>query len=158
MVVLIIGVLAAIAMPMYNAALEKSRRAEALITGRSIVGAMERNYMMCSNSKACMAENFWDSLDVENSFSGGCSSGSSSVCRTQYFSYGVNTGSSIDHVTIYRTNSTGYDYIIDIYTNYATGVRGVSGGGTVPLRSSTTCYAYTSLGKKLCNNTTRALL
>ncbi|ACC99043.1 PilE-like protein [Elusimicrobium minutum Pei191] len=58
-VVLIIGILAAIALPQYNKAVAKSRMAEAMVNGKAFMLALERHYLMTSESPT------FESLDIE---------------------------------------------------------------------------------------------
>ena len=63
-VVLIIGILAAIALPQYNKVVEKSRLAEALVNFKAIKGSMDR-YLLTNGISEDSCASFDENFDVE---------------------------------------------------------------------------------------------
>ena len=104
-VIVIVGVLASIALPQYQVAVEKSRVAEALSTGNSVAEAMSRAYI----ERPFMTPNTRSSLDV---LPAGVSWTGSSTFQTLDFSYDLGDGTCL---TITRQVRDG-SYTIKIYT------------------------------------------
>lgn len=89
MVVLIIGILAAIALPQYTTAVEKTRAAEALSTLKAINGAQQR-YML-ENGTTLGVESF-DQLDISlEGYSEGTSGIAPRLWNGKNFRYGLGT-------------------------------------------------------------------
>ncbi len=100
-VVLIIGILAAIALPQYEAAVEKSRMAEALVNMKAIVDATQRYIQMDPTKTKITSRNDIADLDLK----GGTWSGKKYT--TDLFVYEI--GGDNGKVVAYRTDdgSTG---------------------------------------------------
>lgn len=103
-VVLIVGVLAAVAIPQFESAIEKSRTTEALVTAKAIKDAVQRYYQANPNEMGTPVCHWYQIADVDlNSDqwapkmsaagSGGCDS-----YRTQTFTYDLGE----DALLIYR--------------------------------------------------------
>ena len=88
-VVLIIGILAAIALPQYKKAVEKARMAEAVTNVKAIAQAQQRYYLLNGNYTTCMDFN---SLDIEIS---GENSLYGSVCPAKQTSNFLYTSSAL---------------------------------------------------------------
>jgi type IV pilus assembly protein PilE len=98
-VVLIIGILAAIALPQYEKAVEKSRAAEALSVMKTIKQAQEVYLLITDNYTTDFAE-----LDVTLP-----GNPSGDIYNTKYFSYVLVKESNYIYLDIYRRNSS-YSY------------------------------------------------
>ncbi len=64
-VVLIIGILAAVALPKYQVAVEKSKASEALINMQAIIGAVERNILVVGTDVDCGLFSSFENLDID---------------------------------------------------------------------------------------------
>lgn len=118
-VVLIIGVLAAVAVPQYESAIEKSRVAEALVVMKSLVDA-EQRYLQANPNEpgACTRKDIAD-VDLKggtwtdggsNVHSNGTDRGiSCDSYKTKYFIYDLGDG---EKVTAYRTDNNSRTNII----------------------------------------------
>ena len=109
-VVLIIGILAAIALPQYKEAVEKSIMQEAIINLKAIAEANERFYML--NGKYAGSGEI-DKLDVE--IPGEIKNNSQTNLwgnriMTKYFIYAPNTGSNIAKAIAHRVKEGETDY------------------------------------------------
>ena len=91
-VVLIIGILSSIALPQYERAVEKSRAAEALVTGKSILDAMNR----AINERPNESPNTRASLDIR--LSGGKWNASTNGYQTKFFFYDLSKGDRVEAV------------------------------------------------------------
>lgn len=94
-VVLIIGILAAIALPMYTKAVERSRASEALLIGKALVGATERQLLECGGGE-CRWDINYDNIDVSPVSKEICKGNGEETlpnCRaTKYFNIWVDSG------------------------------------------------------------------
>ena len=106
-VVLIVGVLTAIALPQYQSAVERSRSAEALVNGRTLVESMDRALTERPNE----SPNTKSSLDVK--ISGG-SWQDDSVYKTKNFEYDISSGT---YVKITRDLGGGESYTLYFHNN-----------------------------------------
>ena len=115
-VVLIIGILAGIALPQYNKAVEKARLPEALVNIRNIEGSLQR-YIL-ANGLPSETIYFKDIADVE------LSSGEwdDDVYNTKHFAYCATVSSDGYHIEVYRRNGPSgadlYTFYIDPEQNY----------------------------------------
>ncbi len=125
-VVAIIGILSVVAVPQYQIAVEKSRAAEALNTGRAVADAMSRAY----TERPTMNPNTRDSLDVQP---GNASWTTSSTFRTKDFTYDMGDGS---YLEVKRNNS----YTILIYTEKS------------DKAGESTCSSSDDFGASVCNS------
>lgn len=119
-VVLIIGILAAVALPMYTKSVERSRFAEGLIMGKSIVGAKDR-YIL--ENGACPTGNCYTLEDFDTQLPFITDISNSVVGYTQNF--GVYTAKSYNFgdpntVQIVRLMPNRYIafYVLDFYTQW----------------------------------------
>lgn len=78
MVVLIIGILAAVALPQYNKAVERAKMAEAVTNVKAIASAQERYYILYNRYLNCME---FDALDIEIEGSSDCKYSGVCSCR-----------------------------------------------------------------------------
>jgi len=108
-VVIIIGILATIALPQYQVAVEKSRTAEALTIGGALVDAMNRAYAERPN----MSPNTRASLDVQPR---GGSWTASDTYQTLDFTYTLH--SSGEYLTIYKVVRDG-TYTLQWHTDFS---------------------------------------
>ena len=143
-VVLIIGILAGIAIPQYQIAVEKSRASEALINMKTIIDAVERNVLLHGNEDSSITHNF-ENFDIE--LSGGSSYGEEYIYVTDNFAY-----CTVDDPTGVRVircdgrcdqSADGYwdnNYIYELWGCYP------SVDGSCPFL----CFANTGKGKRIC--------
>lgn len=97
-VVLIIGILAAVALPQYRKVVEKSKMTEAITVARAIADAQQRYYMVHNTYLNC---EYTNAIDIDLSGSDSCSYGGACVCKqTTNFLYMTSNqvGSDIAHV------------------------------------------------------------
>ncbi len=99
--VIIISILAAVALPQYQRAVEKSRMAEAMTLGKTIIDAQNRSLDAFPNEPV----NVKSALDVK--LSGGAWSGDSEY-KTRDFTYTLET----EGVTIERSGAKTQDYTL----------------------------------------------
>ena len=83
-VVLIIGILAAIALPQYKKAVEKARMAEAVTIVKAIAQAHQRYYMINGNYLSCRE---LDAIDIDLGGSSDCSYPACTCRQTSNFIY-----------------------------------------------------------------------
>lgn len=107
-VVLIIGILSAIALPQYQVAVEKSRVSEALINGRAVVDSMNRALAERPNE----APTTRASLDIR--LSGGSWNGAANKYTTELFEYDLSAG---DRLQITRDIDGTEQYILSWHNN-----------------------------------------
>ncbi|MBR4355214.1 MAG: prepilin-type N-terminal cleavage/methylation domain-containing protein [Elusimicrobiaceae bacterium] len=105
-VVLIIGILAAIALPQYEVAMEKSRAAEAMVVLKTLVDAEQRYMQAHPNATgACLQSHVADvelkggAWQAGKALSNGCDS-----FRTRFFTYDL--GEASGKVVAYRIDRT----------------------------------------------------
>lgn len=106
-VVLIIGILSAIALPQYETAVEKSRASEAFVNGRALLDAMNR----AINERPGEYPNTRAALDIR--LSGGEWNGATNQYKTKDFTYDLSKG---DRVEVTRTVDGG-KYVLSFYNN-----------------------------------------
>ena len=107
-VVLIIGILASVALPQYETAVEKSRAAEAFMNGKTILDAMNRALAERPNE----SPNSRASLDVRPM--GGTWNSSGTQFTTNDFVYDLSKG---DRLEITRNLGDGDKYVLTYYNN-----------------------------------------
>ena len=134
-VVLIIGILAAIALPQYKKVVEKSRMAEAVTNVKAIAQAQQRYYLVNNEYVDCQGLN---SLDIELSWKnynyGGCP-----AKQTSNFVYTSGPWSVGSEIAMAQRNPEGHKYIVYISKDN-------------PNRIS--CWSYSTasdIQKELCN-------
>ena len=129
-VVLIIGILATIAMPQYNVAVEKARTAEASLIGKTFVDGMNRALVLrpdeLPNSKV--------TLDVK--VSGGSWSDDGKVYQTRDFEYDLSNG---NYLLVKRLKAGTELYRLYLYNRY-----------NPPDENRMECRWSTSVGKNMC--------
>ncbi len=136
-VVLIIGVLAAIAVPQYEASIEKSRVAEALVMMKSIADAEQRYFQANPNETTVTKQNQIADVDLK----GGCwvpgkaTTGASSY-RTRNFTYDL--GGSDGVVTAYRIDRATNALCADEQTDPGDSIYSMSWG---PYSTNRSCSA-----------------
>ena len=106
-VVLIIGILAAIALPQYESAIEKSRMSESLLISKAMTGAVQR-YLQANTDAtyACTRAHIAD-VDLKGGNWAETKSAAKSGCaayKTKYFVY--NLGQNDGSVNVYRSDET----------------------------------------------------
>ena len=115
-VVLIIGILAAIALPQYQTAVEKSRLTEAMVIMRAIRDAQLR-YYLANGTYAGQTK----IADLDITIPGTVATMSSTRIETKYFVYGPNNSVGTALAIAYRVNTAGLDnptksaYGLEIY-------------------------------------------
>ena len=130
-VVFIVGVLAAVALPQYNRSVERARTAEALSNGRVMLDSMNRAVMLQPNA----LPNTKGVLDVKI---GGGAWTNNSVYRTKDFEYDISHG---NYLLITRLMADGTAlYRVYMYTRY-----------TPANENKRECQWSTDLGKFACN-------
>ena len=105
-VVLIIGILSAIALPQYESAVEKSRMSEAMINAKAITDAAQRYFQANPNETVVNNKNQIADVDLK-----GGTWTDSSTFKTKLFIYKL--GGANGQVNVYRTDSdstTSYIY------------------------------------------------
>ena len=125
-VVLIIGILAAVALPQYFKAVEKSRSAEALSVMGSIAAAMER-YRLASSDNTYTTDVSKLDIELPDVGSGGTGSGNAngSTWYSKNFTFTVNgTAAPNAYVKAVRKGTNNYT----ITRNYYNGVVGCTDG------------------------------
>ncbi len=110
-VVLIIGILAAVALPQYQRAVEKTKMAEAVLNVKAIAQAQERYYLLHNKYLNCKEFN---ALDIDIEGSSDCSYSGCACRQTSNFLYltSSHSESSIAHAV--RTPQP-YKYYINIF-------------------------------------------
>ena len=128
-VVLIIGILAAIALPQYQSAVERSRTAEALTNGRTVVDAMNR----ALNERPNEMPNTKTALDVK--IGGGSWDDEGKVFTTKNFTYDISSG---EYVEITRELGGTEKYILFMHNS----------GSSTP--DALSCQSVGDEGKRIC--------
>ncbi len=138
-VVLIIGILAGIALPQYQMAVEKSKASEALTNIRNIINAVERDALQHDITAGINPENW----DIE--LSGGTWNDSNTVYITNNFIYDFGDSGGVDAI---RCNGKCEDTenaldnaVYDIFGCYPS----MSDG-----ENCLTCYSENDKGQKIC--------
>ena len=98
-VVLIIGILSAIALPQYEMAVEKSRISEAMVNTKAIVDASQRYFQANPNESTITSKNQIADVDLR----GGSWNSTGDVFTTKLFIYEL--GGANGRVTAYRTDT-----------------------------------------------------
>ncbi|MBO4706967.1 MAG: prepilin-type N-terminal cleavage/methylation domain-containing protein [Elusimicrobiaceae bacterium] len=132
-VVLIIGILASIALPQYNKAVEKAKLSEALINIKTIEASVDR-YLL-TNSIPVNETNISDKLDVD--LSGG-EWNDYGEYKTENFSYGAycrNYGDTCHISAVYKDNE--YGLFIEIQSGHS--------------KSFTCATFFTEKGQYICH-------
>ncbi len=135
-VVLIIGILAAIALPQYKRVVEKSRMAEAVTNVKAIAQAQQRYYLLHGEYVSCLGLNSLD-LDITGTNAKYCSNCPSK--KTDDFMYSSGPCNSGSEIAMAQRNPEGYRYIVYITKHN-------------PNRIS--CWSYSTasdIQKELCN-------
>ena len=106
-VVLIIGILAAIALPQYESAIEKSRMSESLLISKAMTGAIQR-YLQANPNKtaACKRTDIAD-VDLKGGKWESSKSAANAACdayKTKYFAY--NLGQADGSINVYRSDES----------------------------------------------------
>ncbi len=99
-VVLIIGILSAIALPQYESAVEKSRMSEAMINAKAIVDASQRYFQANPSDTTITNKNQIADVDLR-----GGSWKTNTLYRTDLFIYQL--GGANGRVDVYRTDTAG---------------------------------------------------
>ena len=147
-VVLIIGVLAAIAVPQYEASIEKSRVAEALVMMKSISDAEQRYFQANPNDTTVTKQSQIADVDLK----GGCwvvgkaTTGASSY-RTRSFTYDL--GGTNGLVTAYRIDRT--DLCEDVATDPSKSIYHMSWGPESSGRTCTPTDSTDESAQAICN-------
>ena len=134
-VVLIIGILAAVALPQYNKVIERTRMAEAVTVVRAIAQSQQMYYILNGEYASCM--DFY-SLDIEipgkNYNYCGCP-----AKQSDSFVYASGPCNSGSHIAIAQRNPEGHKYYITTDESNPSRVR---------------CYSYSTasdIQKQLCD-------
>ncbi len=121
-VVLMIGILSAVALPQYQKSVEKARAAEAVLIGKALQDAMQRykqefpeNPLPTNQSQIAdvrLTGGVWKKSD--------CSTDATTAAErqcfvTKHFSYQINSGSTID-IARYNGNVTSVLYCVQLYS------------------------------------------
>ena len=137
-VVLIIGILAAIALPQYQTAVEKSKATEALTNIQNIIGAVERNILLHGTGPDNINPENWD---IE--LSGG--TWNNGVYITDNFIYDFGDSSGVDAIRCNGKCEYTEDYldnaVYDIFGCYPS----MNGG-----ENCLGCYPDSDKGEKMC--------
>lgn len=154
-VVVIIGILAAVALPQYETAIEKSRMSEGLVVSKSILNAMGRYFQANPNASSVCTR--WQIADVDLKGGQWDSSPLGSGCesyKTKHFLYDL--GASTGALRVIRTEDG--DRANAIYTlgfhPDASGPLCCSYDGTDEGRSACTMATGTSAEPTACDNNT----
>ena len=129
-VVLIIGILAAVALPKYQASVERSRTAEALLNGRVLLDSMNRAIALSPNTLPTVKQD----LDVKI---GGGQWTSDSTFETKDFVYDVSNGS---YLEIRRVSQGNVIYSLQLYNRFVPADDGMK-----------ICIWNTELGNNICD-------
>lgn len=108
-VVLIIGVLAAVAWPRYSASVERARTAELLSNGRLLIDSMNRALMLNPNE----LPNTKIALDVQ--LGGGSWTADNNAYQTKDFNYDISAG---NYVAVTRRSGETLLYQVRLYNRY----------------------------------------
>ena len=130
-VVIIIGVLAAIALPQYKKAVEKTRLREALVLGKHIRDLEETYYLVNGNYTMSFAEL---GMDIPAKYS----VYNSGIIYAKYFQISLETGVNNRVVYYYKSDNLNFDLALFFY--YKQDLR----------KGKTTCNSYTDHGRELC--------
>lgn len=135
-VVLIIGILAAIALPQYETAVEKSRAAEAFINAKTIVDSMNRALAERPNE----APSSRASLDVRPN--GGTWNDAGTQFTTESFVYNLSGG---DRLEVTRNLNDGSKYVLTFFNNLSAtpDAKTCTGTGT---KGAKLCRVFTTSG------------
>lgn len=134
-VVLIIGVLGAIALPQYKKVVERTRMAEAVTIVKAIAQAQQRYYLIHNAYADCMD---LDDLDIDLQGDDTTYQGNCAAKKTTHFLYTTSGSSDKNHIALAFHQPTAYYIYID-----------------KDKPSRIRCYAYSgyanSIQKELCN-------
>ena len=147
-VVLIIGILASVALPQYQKAVEKSRSTEAITTLTALSKAIDV-YVMANNFQSVdllggLSAGWGDgteSLDIEMNKSMDCST--DDYCHSKYFRYDASCIS--DYCSAYAYRQDNGD--ITKPTQYTLTFRLLASTG----QWTRSCVGYTDAGRNICN-------
>ncbi len=144
-VVLIIGILAGIALPQYEMAVEKAKATEALMNMRTIIGAVERNILVSGTDNGSY-ESYGNRNNWDIELTGGIWIDNDSFqYMTDYFKYlPTDDGSGLFVVRCngkcQKTSNAWDNYLYELWGCYP------SVDGDCPF----SCYAESNKGKKIC--------
>ena len=142
-VVLIIGILAAVALPQYQLAVEKSKASEALMNIQAIIGAVERNILVMGTDEYYANP---ESLDIELSGGNWYNTDCCGLAYvTKYFMYILSDTTMVD---VYRCNgicdqsekANWNDTIYNLYREYP----------SIADDSHLICTSISDKGKRIC--------
>ena len=137
-VVIIVGILAAVASGSFKKAIERSHFSEGLVAANTVLGAVERYYAETCNEGSCGKRPTMAQLDMALANQRACTSASSYCTKTKYFEITIQNGY-VDAVRM-KGSKTG-DYTIRVFPE--------SFGSSQ--RTSDACIAKTLPGgKDLC--------
>lgn len=134
-VVLIIGILAAIALPQYEKAIEKSRASEAFVNGGAILNAMNRAISESPNGSLPTVKS---DLDVQ--VGGGSWNAANNIYSTKFFTYNISSGNKL--VITRKDPDSSAVYTLTLYNS----------GNATDLQDVKECSSTTEEGKELCNS------
>lgn len=111
-VVIIVGILAAVASGSFKKAIERSHFSEGLVAANTVLGAVERYYAESCNEGSCVSRPTMAQLDVSLANQRACTSASNHCAKTKYFEINIQNG----YVEAVRMkDSKQGDYTIRVY-------------------------------------------
>ena len=91
-VVIIVGILAAVASGSFKKATERSHFSEGLVAANTVLGAVERYYAETCNEGACVTQPEISRLDVSLANQRACTASSNYCAKTKYFEITIGDG------------------------------------------------------------------
>lgn len=111
-VVIIVGILSAVAAGSFKRAIERSHFSEGLVAANTVLGAVERHYAESCNEGGCVAQPKFSALDISLANQGDCTIKSHYCVKTKYFEITIENGY-VDAVRM--KGSKKGDYSIRVY-------------------------------------------
>ena len=138
-VVIIVGILAAVASGSFKKAIERSHFSEGLVAANTVLGAVERYYAESCNEGSCVKRPTMAQLDVSLANQRACTPASNYCAKTKYFEITIREAGTVDAVRM-KGSKTG-DYTIRVFPESFGDYQ----------RTSDACIANTMpVGKDLC--------